>query len=134
MFQHKMKKSKNNHCRLCKNMPETLIHIFTECPYSTEIRVLLRNGIQKEAGSILNIDKKTLLLGFKDRGSVPFSLNAIVLITKRYLFHCLKDGCKPSFKALQLNIKRVYDEQSYLSCHNRLHRSVKKRNGCLFQT
>ena len=107
---HKMKKSENNHCRLCKNMPETLIHIFTECPYSTETWVLLRNWIQKVAGSILNIDNKTLLLRLKDRGSVPFSLNAIVLITKKYLFHCLKDTCKPSFKALQLNINRVHDE------------------------
>ena len=52
---HKMKKSENNHCRLCNRMPETLIHIFTECPYSTEIWVLVRNWIQKEAGSILKI-------------------------------------------------------------------------------
>ena len=74
----------------------------------------LEIGIQNEAGSFLNIDKKTLLLGLKDRGSIPFSLNAIILITKKYLFLCLKDGRKPSFKALQLNIKRVYDEQSYL--------------------
>ena len=111
---HKIKKSENNHCRLCKNMPKTIIHIFIECPYSTEIWILLRNWIQNEAGSLLNIDKKTLLLALKDRGSIPFSLNVIILITKKYLFLCLKDGRKPSFKALQLNIKRVYDEQSYL--------------------
>ena len=110
---HKIKKSENNHRRLCKNVPETLIHIFIECPYSTEIWILLKNWIQNEAGSILNIDKKTLLLELKDRGSIPFSLNAIILITKKYLFQCLKDGRKPSFKALQLNIKRVYDEQSF---------------------
>ena len=54
----KMKKSENNHCRLCKNMPKTLIHIVTKCAYSIEIWVLLRNWIQKEAGSILNTDKK----------------------------------------------------------------------------
>ena len=71
-------------------------------------------GCSSEIAIIGKYRQKTLLLGLKDHGSVPFSLNAIVLITKRYLFQCLKDGCKPSFKALQLNIKRVYDEQSYL--------------------
>ena len=109
-----MRKSENNLCRVCGTVPETIIYIFAECPSSTEIWVLLRNWIQKETGSILIIDKKTLLLGLKDRGSVPFCLNAILLITKKYLFQCLKDGCKPIFKVVQLNIKRVFQEQSYL--------------------
>ena len=62
---HKMRKSENNLCRVCNNVPETLIHIFTECPSSTEIWVLLRNWIQKETGSILIIDKKHYCLDLK---------------------------------------------------------------------
>ena len=55
---HKMKKKRKKSLSPVQKLPETLIHVSTECPYSTEIWVLLRNWIQKEAGSILNIDKK----------------------------------------------------------------------------
>ena len=111
---YKMKKAENNLCRFCNNMPETITHVFVDCLYSTEIWDLLKNWIYQETGSTFDIDKKSILLGFQGRSAVTLSINAITFIAKSYLFKCLKESRKPSFNALQLNIKQVFDEQSYL--------------------
>ena len=109
-----MKKAKNNLCHFCNNMPETITHVFVDCLYSTEIWDLLKNWIYQEIGSIFDIDKKSILLRFQGRSAITFSINAITFMAKSYLFKCLKESRKPSFNALQLNIKCVFDEQSYL--------------------
>ena len=110
----KMKKDENNLCCFCNNMPETITHVFLDCLYSTEIWDLLKNWIYQEIGSTFDIDKKSILLGFQSRSAITFSINAITFIAKSYLFKCLEESRKPSFNALQLNIKHVFDEQSYL--------------------
>ena len=110
----KMKKAENNLCCFCNNMPETITHVFLDCLYSTEIWDLLKNWIYQEIGSTFDIDKKSILLGFQSRSAITFSINAITFIAKSYLFKCLEESRKPSFNALQLNIKHVFDEQSYL--------------------
>ena len=115
---YKMKKAENNLCRFCNNMPETITHVFVDCLYSTEIWDLLKNWIYQEIGTTFDIDKKSVLLGFQGRSAITFSINVITFIAKSYLCKCLKESRKPSFNALQLNIKRVFDEQSYLHAIN----------------
>ena len=95
-------------------MPETITDVFVDCLNSTEIWDLLKNWIYQETGSAFDFDKKSMLLGFQGRSAITFSINAITLIVKSYLFKCIKESRKPSFNALQLNIKRVFDEQLYL--------------------
>ena len=96
-------------------MPETITHVFVDCLYSTKIWDLLKNWIYQETGSAFDLDKKKInITWISGRSTITFVINAITLIVKYYLFKCLKESRKPSFNALQLNIKRVFDEQSYL--------------------
>ena len=111
---YKMKKVDNNLCRFCNIMPETITHVFVDCQYSTEIWDLLKHWIYQETSSAFNFDKKSIILGFQGRSAMNFSINAITFIVKSYLFKCHKESHKPNFTSLQLNIKRVFDEQSYL--------------------
>ena len=131
---YKMKKAENNLCRFCNNMPETITYVFVDCLYFTEILDLLKNWIYQEIGD----DKKSILLGFRGHSTITFSINAMTFIVKSYLFKCCKpsfnaESCKPSFNALQLNIKHVLDEQSYLYAITDATARFTK-NECLFQT
>ena len=110
---YKMTKAENNLCRFCNNKPETITHVFVDCLYSTKIWDLLKNWIYQEMGSTFDIDKKSILLRFQGHSAIT-SKNATPFIAKSYLFKCHKESRKPSFNALQLNIKRVFDEQLYL--------------------
>ena len=87
---HQIKKVGNNLCHFCNNTPETLIHVFAGCQYSAEIWVALKHWINQETGSAFDNDKKSLLLGFWGRGDIAFSLNAIILVARSYIFKCLK--------------------------------------------
>ena len=86
-------------CTFCDQVPETIIHLFHECPVSAKLWDELRSWFCELAEEELTFTRLMHLFGatFK-RHDDP--LNVCLLITRFYIWYCKCSETLPSFSAL----------------------------------
>ena len=110
-----MSKSGDNLCRICKGAPETILHLFIQCDYSHTLWTYLQalGWFTRITNLTFDIDAQKILLG--DTSENHYTLNILFLSTKYYIFQSLVRMKEPYLIMLQQFIKKVYEEQEYLS-------------------
>ena len=99
---------------MCKDSPETLLHIFCECPKVIQVWRNVERWIYLETNIKLNFNAAEILLGYlKVEYYVP--VNAIILQTKKYIFSTSRKCENLSFLNLQAKLRTMYQDQNFLA-------------------
>ena len=107
----KIKKSTNNLCRFCKNSPETISHVFIQCPIVHNFWQKIKQWVQNEVDLCFCLNVKTVLLGLVDNKQ----LEIIFLLAKQYIFKALVNDTPATFTTFQIFFKQKYEEQQFLA-------------------
>ena len=107
----KIKKSTNNLCRFCMNSPETISHVFIQCPIVHNFWQKIKQWVQNEVDLSFCLNVKTVLLGLVDNKQ----LEIIFLLAKQYIFKALVNDTPATFTTFQIFFKQKYEEQQFLA-------------------
>ena len=107
--------AQNNQCGLCKNLEETLFHLFTECNVTNNLWASLVNEINTKCNLTINLDKLTKLFGYQNNTSFADALNTMFIIFRYYVFVKSKTQSTLFISEYKKLLKRVYTEQELLS-------------------
>ena len=110
----KLKISQTNECRLCKQAPETIIHLFTKCSKSNQLWENLVCWIKDKLGFHLILSDTCKILGYMHMDINFWQINFILLVTRKYIYVCSKKGYSINIFHLQKDVKKVFKEQSLL--------------------
>ena len=81
------------YCRHCYNVPETLVHMFWDCPYAQKLWNIIWQYLSISANKKLEVDKDSVMLCTYNKENQIFTL--ISTIVKSYLFACKYAGKVP---------------------------------------
>ena len=115
----KIKVSDTNLCRLCKEYPETTVHLFVQCP---QVISLWNNIVQSiKCRLLIQIDLTNArkILGYEQYDQHFWPLNFLLLISRQYIFSCAKNNYKPNIYFLQKKCEHIFNEQKRLSILNK---------------
>ena len=81
----KFQQAKNEYCRFCDSVPETLIHMYWECPITQRLWMGIWQRIYGEK-EVIDVDPVKIMLGlFMEEEMV---LNLVGVIIKKYILEC----------------------------------------------
>ena len=110
----KMSIKDSSKCLLCNDSPETLIHIFCECPKVTQLWREIEDWVYAKTNVVLILSAPEKLLGYlKLDYFVP--INAIILQIKKYIFSTSRKNENLLLFTLKANLKTFYNEQYSLA-------------------
>jgi hypothetical protein len=86
-YLYKIKIHQTNACRLCNNSPETLLHLFYQCPIVSSFWITITNWLSTKINLNITFDPLTVLLGYflTDRNFHP--TNCLLIVAKSYIFN-----------------------------------------------
>ena len=111
-YLHKLGIRNSPNCHFCQQ-PESLLHIFYECPNSSE----LWNDIEKLLKERISLEIKfscfTIIFGYinKDQNHIP--INSLILVTKKYIFDTSRDGKRLILKSLKHRLNSLLRDEEY---------------------
>ena len=114
-YLNKIGASSSSLCRKCDNAPETLMHIFIECP----VTVTLWDNIKKYVREKINYHSKLTNMDIKlgyllsDQNRTP--INILLILTKEYIFDSFKNNTVMCLDRLMHKFKRIYAEEKLLA-------------------
>ena len=105
-------------CTLCGDADESLEHLFTPCPnvlkFWTDLIAWLKNiNVILESPTAMNI-----LLGLWKQKDDFLFLNHILLIAKKYIYHCRNVEVNPCHKVFISRTELVYQIETKISKTN----------------
>ena len=90
---YKMCIVETEYCRHCYNVPETLMHMFWDCPYAQKLWNFIWQYLSISANKKLEVDIDSVMLCTYNKENQIFTL--ISTIVKSYLFACKYAGKVP---------------------------------------
>ena len=112
-FLTKIKILNNPLCTFCKQVEETLPHIFCECEYVERLWVMLENWIFTKTTVYINFSKQDILFG--KIGKQNNVRNLIVLIVKHYIYKQRVKGDMLFIESVKKDIINYYNVEKYIS-------------------
>ena len=112
---HRIGKSKDNVCRICKTDIETITHLFTTCKVTKQLWIDLNGWLERVPNKHLSQSPLEMLLGHLTKDNHFLTINSLILATKYYIFVCAVKLKTPSFNELIMKLKICYQEQLLLS-------------------
>ena len=110
----KIGKTPTSECLLCKSHPESIIHLFSLCPYTINFWDRVKVWIQTRTGVTLNLGPLEHILGYlKTDNFLP--INVIILAVKTYIFSNSRMSRNLNIMELKQKIKVIYDEQKLVA-------------------
>ena len=125
-YLHKIKFIASPTCNLCHKNPQTLIHLFYECPTTSILLNDLQNWISNKIGINIQLTKCDIILGYLINNNFKHALNTILLVTKSYIFWSSRHDKSPNINQLQSWIKSTYSQQEIISKINQKHEQFEK--------
>ena len=117
-FLYKIKYIESNICDLCHSQPETLEHLFFDCPKVLDVWKETELWIQ-DKGEHINFDKQTVLFGiFNSKGNKTTFANWLIINVKYYIYVSKMQKIKPSIYALLNIIKDKIHIEKYILYKN----------------
>ena len=117
-FLYKIKYIESNICDLCHSQPETLEHLFFDCPKVLDVWKETELWIQ-DKGEHIKFDKQTVLFGiFNSKGNKTTFANWLIINVKYYIYVSKIQKIKPSIYALLNIIKDKIHIEKYILYKN----------------
>ena len=114
--------SNDNLCTFCKENVETIKHLFWECRHISQIWEILSNWFNEKIENV-NIDFNLFDIIFYHKND---EINALICLTKDYIFSQKGKGNIPNIEAIKHNIiyyikiqKKIYLEKNNLAIYDR---------------
>ena len=112
----KMKIKNSNICSYCKLEPETIIHLFFNCPQTTTFWKDLEHLINSRCfETSFSICAKTIIFGDNRASDV---LNIILIMAKYYIFKHKENSQPLSVDAFKKQIPKYYQTEKYIANSN----------------
>ncbi|XP_067660585.1 uncharacterized protein [Haliotis asinina] len=108
---YKMQYVDNNLCSYCSASIETITHLFYDCSKVSHMWRNLQNWLNNNLEANLKFTKKQILLGFDQKNNDP--INIILILFKKIIFDCKTSKQMPTFRFLQLELKKYYELTKY---------------------
>ena len=103
---------------LCHSDTECVKHILCSCPVSFQVWIDLKSWIARETGLNLYLSPQEILLGHLNRDINFLPINAIIIVTKSYIYSSFRQQKPFDIAHLQEKLKYVYEEQKLLSVYS----------------
>ena len=123
-FLFKIKLSQTQNCVFCTTEPETLIHVFYECPCVRSFWNDISSWLDCHITNSITLDKTRIILGSK---SGTILENHIILICKRYIYSCKLNVKLPIFQEVKEKIKFIRNIEKYIFTKNGKIHEFRKR-------
>ena len=104
--------------KVCKEYPETTVHLFLHCPQVTSLWNNMVQWIKNRLLIQIELTDSRKILGYEHYDQHFWPLNFLLLISRQYIFLCAKNNCKPNFYFLQKKCEHKFNEQKCLSVLN----------------
>ena len=112
-------------CGLCRECKETSLHLFSECNKVNDLWQNVQNWINSKIKIQIILDDTMKILCYHIQDEIFWPLNFILLITRYYIFTCIKQNSTLNIYYLQKLIKTKFEEQEMLSkvnnCYENFH-------------
>ena len=122
-----MKISETNECGLCKQAPETIVHLFTQCNKSNELWENIVKWIKNKIGIDIVLSNTHKILGYLTMDAKFWPINLILLVTRKYLYSYSRKGYTKSIFHVQKEIKKIYTEQHLFHCLNSFNNNFSRK-------
>jgi hypothetical protein len=106
----------HDRCSFCDIDSETLVHMFVECNFVTDVWNQLHAWLVKNGYTQLKpFSKKDIILGIKD---VDIVVNLCIQIVKISIYRCRLNHSRPTMAAVKANIKYIMFIETYIAQTN----------------
>ena len=121
-YMHKLNLIQNGNCVDCGES-ETIIHMFVECLYVKRIWHSLEEAIRQTTKINLSFGLREIIFGYHINNQYKIPINAMILITKKYIFDTKLNSNTGSstylsFHALKHRLQQTYEDEKYLAITN----------------
>ena len=128
---YNMNKSPSPNCLFCGDSPETLIHLFCQCPKVASFWAEVEDWVTSETTFPTNFTPSEIILGYlKDENFLP--INVIIILTKNYIYTKSRTTTPLILRELKKTVQIVFEEQKYLA-NLQLKEECFYRNWALFK-
>ena len=110
-----MQISDSPNCLLCKNNPETIIHLFAQCAKSKYLWNQLESVIQEKAFFNIKVTVEDILFGYAYHKLNSVPINTLIMVTKSYIFSHSRIGLELKVDYLLTLLKKIYSEQKLVA-------------------
>ena len=114
-FLYKIKQSDSSLCCFCKESPETIAHLFCQCPNVTQLWHNIEHWISNKVKIKLTLINSLKILGHCKMDRNYWPLNLVILVIKKYVYSCSKRGFQLNIFHLQNEVQNAFLEQRYVS-------------------
>ena len=124
-FLHKVGIADSPFCTFCDQMPETIMHLFGECPVVERLIVEVKTWFSEIYEIEFDISRSNFILGVplkKDE-----TLNMVLTILKYYIYKQKMKNCRLSLIGYKKNLIYYYKLEHYLSKKNSTEARHQKR-------
>ena len=83
VYLNKLKISDDKYCSICLHEPESITHLFFDCPLVARIWSSLSFWILQKTGKRIHFDKETVILGHMSDDKI---INLIIMLVKKCIF------------------------------------------------
>ena len=109
-------------CALCGEENETLIHLFCECKLVKPIWQDFQNFLRNSTNQNIIMHNDVIILGYFEKNHVARAINALIMVTKAYIFYSSQRNVVPNsvhlhhrfvtFITEQLALARIKEKQN----------------------
>ena len=121
-FLYKINITDSNICNFCNSEPETLKHLFHDCPCVQTFWKTLFQWLQAECIHIVHVNPslKDILFGIIDKNRADLVVNLIILLGKQFIYKCRRNNQQLPVAIQQYKsfLKSVYDTEKYIAFKN----------------
>ena len=98
----------NSQCLFCKQYEENLEHLFYKCGEVIKLWENVRQWISNKLGFNLIITKLMKILGYLTNDENFWALNLILVVTRKYIFWCSKNGFMLNIYSSKRKLKNIF--------------------------
>ena len=102
-------------CSICQTEPESLCHLFLQCPSTQSLWQNIEIWIKNKLNISVILTHKYKMLGYTIHDCQFLPLNTMILVAKYYIFKCSQNKTIPDIFQYQRKLKRVYEDQFLVS-------------------
>ena len=110
----KLKIKDSSICSFCQSNPESISHIFTQCPYVKELWKNVSIWIEKKLQVGITLNDNVKILGYHVHNEHFWPVNFVLMISRYYIYICSKRRFNLNIFHLQEMVKRKYEEEKYV--------------------
>ena len=111
-YLHKLGTRSSPNCVFCQQ-PESLLHIFYECPNSRELWIDIEKLLKERIRLELKFSCFTIIFGYINQDQNHIPINSLILVTKKYIFDSSRDGKRLILKSLKYRLNSLLRDEEY---------------------